>query len=153
MIDNFGQCGAIYRSGHIEPNEYQQLVDMKIGTVINLEEDDDRAKVPATIGYVYLPLQDKKTPPASFADKFLYIIHGGNNHEFKGPFWVHCKGGRHRTGIAIAIYRINDCGWTLDQAKKEMDKFGWYSWFGHGKLWDYVRNWYWRRTHVQGSHW
>ena len=39
------------------------------------------------------------------------------------PVYVHCKGGRHRTGGMTAIYRIAHDGWTADQAFKEMQEY------------------------------
>ena len=42
------------------------------------------------------------------------------------PVFVHCVGGRHRTGVMTAVYRMTTEGWTADKAFKEMKdyKFG-----------------------------
>jgi protein-tyrosine phosphatase len=37
--------------------------------------------------------------------------------------FVHCKGGRHRTGEMTAIYRITHDGWSDDKAYDEMKKY------------------------------
>ena len=44
------------------------------------------------------------------------------------PVYVHCKGGRHRTGALTAIYRITHDGWTAEQAFGEMKRYD----FDHG---------------------
>jgi tyrosine-protein phosphatase SIW14 len=40
--------------------------------------------------------------------------------------YVHCQGGKHRTGAMTAVYRITHDGWTADRAYAEMQhyKFG-----------------------------
>jgi protein tyrosine/serine phosphatase len=137
-IDNAGQCDALFRSGRIEPEQYGRLHLLQIKTVVNLEAeyDDKRVVQAAGFSYVYLPLKDKTRPPDDFAEKFLAVIADTGD----APFWTHCKGGRHRTGAAIAVYRIAKCGWTFDDAWKEAKQFGYYRWFGHGGFEDYVRD-------------
>ena len=44
------------------------------------------------------------------------------------PVYVHCKGGRHRTGALTAVYRITHDNWTADKAWEEMKEFE----FNHG---------------------
>jgi protein tyrosine/serine phosphatase len=47
---------------------------------------------------------------------FLKLVNDAANW----PVYVHCKGGRHRTGELTAIYRITNEGWTADQTYQEM---------------------------------
>lgn len=42
----------------------------------------------------------------------------------KKPIYIHCKHGSDRTGLAIAIYRIEHDGWTPQQALDEAKSFG-----------------------------
>ena len=37
--------------------------------------------------------------------------------------YVHCVGGKHRTGVMTAVYRMAQEGWTSDQAFKEMKRY------------------------------
>ena len=37
--------------------------------------------------------------------------------------YVHCKGGKHRAGVAGAVYRYNKYGWNYDQVMNEMERF------------------------------
>ena len=39
------------------------------------------------------------------------------------PVYVHCVGGRHRTGVMTAAYRITRDAWTSEQAFKEMKQY------------------------------
>ena len=59
-----------------------------------------------------------------------------------GKFFVHCAGGRHRTGVVGAVYRFNHNGWNLDQALAEMDHYEFNSGYGHGKQKDFVKEYY-----------
>ncbi len=36
---------------------------------------------------------------------------------------MHCVGGKHRTGVMTAVYRITQHAWTSDQAFGEMKRF------------------------------
>ena len=40
------------------------------------------------------------------------------------PIYVHCRHGSDRTGMAIALYRINHEGWSPEDAMKEAVSFG-----------------------------
>lgn len=138
-LKNYGQCGDLYRSGRIKKDQYPFLVANKIRTVVNLQAEYDDQFVVQSFGlkYRYIPLRDKEQPSNEFAQLFLDTIRGG-----EGPYIVHCEGGKHRTGAAIAIYRIANWKWTFDQAWKEAKQFGYYRWFGHGVFEDYVREYY-----------
>ena len=48
------------------------------------------------------------------------------NDPTQQPVYVHCAGGRHRTGVMTAVYRISHDGWTADEAFRgnEASKFG-----------------------------
>jgi len=39
------------------------------------------------------------------------------------PVLIHCQAGRHRTGFAVAIYRMRRQHWSLDQAVQEMKRY------------------------------
>ena len=45
------------------------------------------------------------------------------NDPVSQPVYVHCAGGRHRTGVMTAVYRMTSDGWTSDQAFKEMKRY------------------------------
>ena len=72
--------------------------------------------------YVHIPMTTHQPPTPAIIDQFLRIVDSPENQ----PVYVHCVGGRHRTGIMTAIYRIARDGWTAERAFKEMKayKFG-----------------------------
>ena len=59
-----------------------------------------------------------RVPPESELLKVLSIIQKG------GPVLIHCSVGKHRTGYAIAAYRILRQDWTFEQAFQEMIDHG-----------------------------
>jgi protein tyrosine/serine phosphatase len=62
------------------------------------------------------------------------------NETETGKFYVHCAGGRHRTGVMGAIYRFNNYHWNLDQVYAEMLDFDFYTSNGHGGQKKFVEN-------------
>lgn len=52
--------------------------------------------------------------------RFLKIVADTNNL----PVYVHCQRGADRTGMICAMYRIVICGWTKDEAIREMKEGG-----------------------------
>jgi protein tyrosine/serine phosphatase len=47
---------------------------------------------------------------------------------------VHCVGGRHRTGVMTAAYRMTHDGWTPDRAFAEMKQYKFGADFLHPEL-------------------
>jgi protein tyrosine/serine phosphatase len=54
------------------------------------------------------------------------------------PVYVHCVGGRHRTGVMTAAYRMSEDGWNADRAFKEMKDFKFGADFLHSEFKDFV---------------
>lgn len=138
-IKNFGKINDhIYRGGQPEGDEYRQLVALGIKTVVDLRLDNESgakaAAEQAGLRYVNLPLEPKGYPQADVAQRFLSIV----NDEANGPYYVHCAGGRHRTGVMIAVYRMEVDKWDIEQAYKEMKDFDFYTRMGHGCYKDYI---------------
>jgi len=142
-IDNFGQVNDhLYRGSQPKDDEYRQLATLGVKTILDLREDAVRNGKSdaerAGLHYVNLPLEDKRYPQADAADKFLKIV----NDEANWPVYVHCAGGRHRTGAMIAVYRMAVDHWTVDQAYNEMKQYDFYTSWGHGCFKDYVFDFY-----------
>ena len=123
-IENFGMLNENYYRGS-QPNA-GQLTDLKklgVKTVIDLrkdkvEEASGWARA-AGLQYINIPLTTKRAATEEQTTYFLSLV----NDPANWPVYVHCKGGRHRTGEMSAIYRITQNGWTADQAYKEMKKY------------------------------
>ena len=123
-IKNFGKVNEnYYRGSQPRISEYAQLKSLGIKTVIDLRKDSD-SEEPARVRelgmqYFNIPLKPSTPATAAQTDYFLKLV----NDPANWPVYVHCKGGRHRTGALTAIYRITHDGWTADQAYEEMKRY------------------------------
>jgi tyrosine-protein phosphatase SIW14 len=142
-IDNFGQVNdRIYRGSQPKDDQYQDLAKFGIRTVVDLRAEANTESKPsaerAGLRYIHLPLGDKTYPPTEAAARFLEIV----NDKANWPVYVHCAGGRHRTGAMLAVYRMKVDGWTVEQAYAEMKRFGYYQRNSHGRYKKYVYDYY-----------
>jgi len=149
-ISNFGQMDErFYRGARPKEDEFAQLAALGIKTVIDLEEkpkDYEKAAVEALgMRYVQIPMVDKAYPKDEWVDAFLKVV----NDPATGKFYVHCAGGRHRTGTMGAVYRFTQNHWTFDQVYAEMKDYDFYTSNGHGGFKDYLEA-YWTRIQSQG---
>ena len=131
-IKNFGQMDdRFYRGAQPKEDEYKELAALGIKTVIDLQidtKDYEKRNVEALgMRYVNIPMSDTNYPEAAKIDEFLKLV----NDPATGKFFVHCAGGRHRTGVMGAVYRFNHYNWNYDQVYAEMKKF----------VQDYAANW------------
>jgi tyrosine-protein phosphatase SIW14 len=138
-IENFGQVNDhIYRGGQPKGDNYKQLVTIGVKTVIDLRADFEPSEKGDAervgLHYVNVPLEPKAVPTAEQAAKFLELV----NNEANWPVYVHCAGGRHRTGSMLAVYRMEMDHWTIDQAYDEMKQYDFYTRLGHGCFKDFV---------------
>lgn len=139
-IKNFGQMDdRFFRGGQPKEQEYRELAALGVKTIIDLRDDpkDYGKSTVEALGmrYVNIPMSDKDYPPASKIDEFLKLIDDPST----GKFYVHCAGGRHRTGVIGAVYRFNHYGWNYDQAYAEMKKYDFYTRWGHGAMKKFVK--------------
>jgi protein tyrosine/serine phosphatase len=142
-IKNFGQMDArFYRGAQPSKQDYKDLAAMGIKTVIDLRDDPQPYEQPLVeslgMKYVNIPMLDKKYPTAEVTEMFLKTV----NDPATGKFFVHCAGGRHRTGAMGAVYRFRFYDWTLDQAYKEMKQYDFYTTWGHQAFKDFVEDYY-----------
>src|SRR5689334_11468307 len=140
-IKNFGQMDdRFYRGAQPKEEDYKQLAAIGIKTIIDLRQDptdyEKRDAEAAGMRYVNLPMSDKDYPPAATIDQFLKLVDDPST----GKFFVHCAGGRHRTGVMGAVYRFNHYDWNFDQVYAEMKKYDFYTRFGHGDMKKFVED-------------
>ncbi|MGQ0762288.1 MAG: fused DSP-PTPase phosphatase/NAD kinase-like protein [Acidobacteriota bacterium] len=131
-ISNFGQMDErFYRGARPKQKDFQALKDLGIQTVIDLTDNTPQEKgyVEALgMTYVNIAIPDKKDPTNEQIAQFLKLV----NEPATGKFYVHCAGGRHRTGVMGAVYRFNNYQWNFDQVYTEMKSFDFYTSNGHG---------------------
>ena len=142
-IKNFGQMDErFYRGGQPKERDYKDLAALGIKTVIDLRDDpeDYEKSLVESLGmkYVHIPMVAKKYPTEEATKAFLKLAGDPET----GKFFVHCAGGRHRTGAMGAVYRYEFYNWNYDQVYKEMKDFDFYTAWGHGKFKDFVKDYY-----------
>jgi len=147
QITNFGCINeTFYRGAQPKEQDYADLAAMGVKTIIDLQRDDATGEqsLVETNGMKFyrIGMSDRDQPTAQQAEDFLKIVSDPANQ----PVFVHCAGGRHRTGAMTAIYRITHDGWSADQAYKEMKQYDFEYGRGHSPLKQYVYAYYSRRT-------
>ena len=140
-IKNFGQMDdRFYRGAQPGKQDYKDLAALGIKTVIDLREDPEPYEKPLVeaqgMKYVNIPMMGKKYPTVEATDAFLKTI----NDPATGKFFVHCAGGRHRTGAMGAVYRFQFYDWNFDQVYQEMKHYDFYTRFGHQAFKQFVED-------------
>jgi protein tyrosine/serine phosphatase len=140
-IKNFGQMDErFFRGAQPKEGDYQQLANLGIKTVIDLQNEPtsyEKQSVEALgMTYVNIPMSDKDYPETAKIEQFLKLV----DDPTTGKFYVHCAGGRHRTGVMGAVYRFNRYNWNYDQVYAEMKKYDFYTRWGHGDMKKFVKD-------------
>jgi len=142
-IKNFGQMDdRFFRGGQPKEKDYKDLAQLGIRTIIDLRDDPEayEKRMAESLGmtYINIPMIEKKYPTSEATELFLKTV----NDPATGKFYVHCAGGRHRTGVMGAVYRFKFYNWNFDQVYKEMKQYDFYTRWGHGAFKDFVQDYY-----------
>ena len=139
-IDNFGRVNSNYYRG-AQPNgrDYADLASLGVKTLINLTSDDADASEKAMakragMKYFQIPMTTHEPPTAGQLSEFLKLVNDPANQ----PVYVHCVGGRHRTGVMTAAYRMTQDGWNSDRAFAEMKQYKFGADFLHPEFKEFV---------------
>jgi protein tyrosine/serine phosphatase len=124
--------GVLYRSGQLTGDQLTAAIKRHgIRTVINLQMPGDELaaerELCARLGvdFVNLPM-----PGDGFGEEWQFreILKITDDPQ-RRPAVVHCARGTCRTGAAVAIYRFERDGWTLEDVATEMRRqtyrYGW----------------------------
>ena len=142
-IKNFGCVNeTLYRGAQPKDQDFADLAAMGIKTVIDLQKggmEREQALVEAHgMKFYRIGMSDKGQPALEQVELFLKIV----NDPAQQPVFIHCAGGRHRTGAMSAIYRMTHDGWNADQAFQEMKQYDFDYGMGHTPLKRYVYSYY-----------
>jgi protein tyrosine/serine phosphatase len=137
-IENFGQVSDhYYRGAQPEGRDYADLAALGVRTIIDLQTDGDpneaRLAKAAGLNYYVIPMSTRRAPTADQLAMFFRLVSDPAN-----PVYVHCKGGRHRTGVMTAAYRMAFDRWTADRAYDEMKRYDFGPSFLHPEFKSYV---------------
>jgi len=142
-IDNFGRINDnYYRGAQPDARDYADLAALGVKTVIDLTRDG-RDEEPgfvrrAGMQFYRIPMTTSDRPSDSAVAQFLKLVNDPTNQ----PVYVHCQGGRHRTGVMTAVYRMTQDGWTADRAYQEMKLYKFEGFPGHPTLKRFVFDYY-----------
>jgi protein tyrosine/serine phosphatase len=121
--------GGLYRGAQPSRDGIKTLHDeLHVKTVIDLRDDAEpwEADAVKTAGMTYnrIPTDAAVVDPEKIRE-FLKTLRSAAR-----PVYVHCRQGRDRTGLELAIYRIVDLGWTRERAIDELYAHGFnHFWF------------------------
>ena len=125
-ITNFAKVSDTYfRGAQPVGGDYADLAALGVKTIINLIGDgealaSEKAAVEQNgMRYVYIPMSTRRAPTEKELTTFLSVV----GDPASGPVYVHCVGGKHRTGVMTAVYRMNKDGLSGEQAFREMKQF------------------------------
>ena len=124
-IDNFGRINEHYYRGALpDAQDLADLARLGVKTTIDLTNGDGDSREQqlaeaAGIKFVKIAMNTRVVPTLEQIQTFLSIVNDPANQ----PVYVHCVGGKHRTGVMTAIYRMVQDSWTPAQAFKEMKTY------------------------------
>ena len=126
-ITNFRKINEwFYRGGQPREDEYGQLVDLGVKTVICLRWNKKIIRREQEIvnehdlEFVSIPLNYWRPPSQNEIEKFFSVLEDSSRR----PVYLHCKHGSDRTGMLTAFYRIRLDGWSFEKAYEEMKNSG-----------------------------
>jgi protein tyrosine/serine phosphatase len=138
-IENFGKVNEqYYRGAQPAGRDFADLKSLGVKLVIDLAREGDKyeASNVEAVGmrFVRIPLSTGDAPSNAAIDDFLKLVNDPANQ----PVYVHCMGGRHRTGALTAVYRMAHDAWTADRAFSEMKQYRFGADFLHPELKKFV---------------
>ena len=95
-------------------------------TVVSFVPDTAESAQVAQSGmrYIHIPIRSNffscQLPSEEQVRQFLSVVSDTTLY----PMFLHCHAGKDRTGAMAAIYRMEVCQWTPDEAVAEMKAFG-----------------------------
>ena len=125
-VSNFARVSSgLYRGAQPSEQGIATLEKQGIRTVVDLRDDanpNERAWV-ASRGMKYVRIPQNATLVES--EKVRAFL--AQMETAQKPVFVHCRQGRDRTGLSVAVYRIVSEGWDRDAALRELYAHG-YNW-------------------------
>lgn len=132
-VRNFGtvEQSVLYRGAQPSNAEFRGLAELGIKTVIDLRDDESVASERTAVEkenlqFVNIPLSSYKAPTDEQVQQILTAIDASPK-----PIFIHCRRGRDRTGVAVAVFRMSHDHWTNSRALEEAKSYH-FSWLQFG---------------------
>ena len=112
---------TLYRGAQPTNEGLRNLAEMGVTIVVDQRGSRSEREQVTKLGmqYVAIPWHCPLPEDAIFA-RFLTLLRGNPG----AKVFVHCLSGQDRTGMQIAAYRMAEQGWSAQEAKREMEAFG-----------------------------
>lgn len=138
-IGNFGKINDHYfRGSQPKGADYKDLAALGVKTVIDLQKDgpsnESGLVTAAGMKFFRIGMTTTNAPTDTQIAQFFEIVNDPANQ----PVYVHCAGGRHRTGTMTALYRMTFDGWNAEKAYNEMKQYRFEGFPDHPVLRNYV---------------
>ena len=125
----------LYRSEQPIAEDGEAIVKLGIQSVINLRffdrNDDDHLKEHG-LTLLNRPLLSWSIKPKEIAE----ILYLSEKQQQNGAVLIHCYHGADRTGLIAGMYRIIYQGWSVEEAKAEMQ----HGPYGYHSIWKNIAN-------------
>jgi len=121
IVDN-----DIWRSAQPSIESIAAMKKHGLKTIINLRGSEENhlweSRICDSLGiqYFHLPMDGREVPDTADLNDILRIIENQQNQ----PIMYHCLGGKDRTGIVTAIYRLKNSDIDFEEVHKEMLMYG-----------------------------
>ena len=140
-IDNFGKINDKYfRGAQPKGDDFKALASLGVKMVIDLASEGDPAEEgnsrAAGMRFARIPMDTRVVPTPQVIAQFLSLVNDPANQ----PVYVHCIGGKHRTGVMTAVYRMTMEAWTPVRAFEEMKQYHFGSDFLHPEFKAFVKS-------------
>ena len=136
-VPNFGKATAfIWRGAQPTREGFRRLEADKVKTIVNLRWDhDDFDLLSGTkLKYVHIPMRAWNPGQGETAQLVLVLktLRALAANPRTRPVFIHCAGGKDRTGFSVAAYHIVFEDWTPDEAIAQMFDYRFNRiWFGN----------------------
>jgi len=121
IVDN-----GIWRSAQPSIESIAVMKKHGLKTIINLRGSEENhlweRRICDSLGiqYFHYPMDGREVPDTARLNKILKVIENQQNQ----PIMFHCLGGKDRTGIVTAIYRLKNSDVEFEEVHKEMLMYG-----------------------------